>query len=139
MGIVKGACPATEEPLYESAIARDGESNTTSPGELPDGDYAFFATAFDASGAVVARACTMVTLPTEEAIELQLLGNDTCVSQEQDGGICADVMGFVDADGYKCMDWKGYDCTRAKEEDGYTDAEEASLIENCAKTCGTCP
>ncbi|MCU0660756.1 MAG: hypothetical protein MUC50_00335 [Myxococcota bacterium] len=55
-----------------------------------------------------------------------------------DPGTCADKTGFVDAGGYKCTDWVGYDCTRASEDDGYTAAQEASLLANCKKSCNQC-
>jgi LasA protease len=46
---------------------------------------------------------------------------------------------FKDAYGYSCFEWQGYDCTRAQEDDGYTAAQETSLVKNCPLTCRVCP
>ncbi|MCU0665442.1 MAG: hypothetical protein MUC50_24350, partial [Myxococcota bacterium] len=51
---------------------------------------------------------------------------------------CADNTSFVDAQGYKCSGWVGYDCTRAAEEYGYTAAQETQILQNCKKTCNQC-
>jgi hypothetical protein len=53
-------------------------------------------------------------------------------------GTCTDNASFVDAQGYKCSGWVGYDCTRASEDYGYTAAQEAAILANCKKTCNQC-
>jgi len=53
------------------------------------------------------------------------------------GGGCTDTAGFVDAQGYRCSAWVGYDCTTA-ERWGYTQTQESNLVANCRATCGKC-
>jgi LasA protease len=50
-----------------------------------------------------------------------------------------DTPNFKDAQGYTCSEWQGYDCTRAQEEEGYTAAQETSILANCSMSCGVCP
>ncbi len=50
-----------------------------------------------------------------------------------------DLAGFRDAQGYFCADWKGYDCTLAAEQYGYTSTQETSIVNSCALSCGMCP
>jgi V8-like Glu-specific endopeptidase len=50
---------------------------------------------------------------------------------------CADKTNFVDAHGFRCSDWVGYDCTAA-EQWNYTQAQENDLIANCRATCNQC-
>ncbi len=68
-------------------------------------------------------------------------GSETAASCPADcstGPVCADVSGFVDAQGYRCSDWVGYDCARASEDWGYTQAQETAILTNCKATCGQC-
>ncbi len=49
-----------------------------------------------------------------------------------------DNANFVDAGGYKCTAWLDYDCKRAVEDEGYTQAQENALLSNCSLSCGVC-
>jgi LasA protease len=75
-------------------------------------------------------------------------GGDQCPSdpKKTQPGDCGcgklepfDVPGFKDAQGYACSDWKGFDCTRAQEDDGYTSAQETKILASCSLSCGVCP
>merc|ERR1711920_106150 len=48
---------------------------------------------------------------------------------------CSDSAYAIDQKGYKCHHWVGYDCRRAAEDWGYTQAGENYLRQNCAFTC----
>jgi len=51
---------------------------------------------------------------------------------------CTDDPQFVDAQGYMCLDWTGYDCDQAAESWDYTPDQENEIKANCSKTCGLC-
>ena len=51
---------------------------------------------------------------------------------------CADLAGYTDAQGYACSDWVGYDCDRAAEDWGYSQAEEENMRDSCKQSCGLC-
>ena len=72
-----------------------------------------------------------------EAQEADLIKN--CPESCELCGECSDTLDYVDADGYSCEDWVGYDCFGAIEEWGYSAAEEADLIRNCPESCELCP
>ena len=55
-----------------------------------------------------------------------------------DPGTCTDTAGFVDAQGYACSDWVGYDCNRAQEDWNYTAVQETAIKNNCKKSCSLC-
>ncbi len=76
--ISKGDCSASSAPVYEVASVREGASVEAVPGEFAPGPYAFHASALDASGKEIARACVQVVLPNEEPIELVLYGEAAC-------------------------------------------------------------
>lgn len=148
VGIASGECPVVSVPLYQVSVERGGALVAGAPGDLPAGDYAFFAIAQDAAGRKVAEACTVVSLPASEGVDLELAGQTECIDPHanDDGGVLSgecgepyDLMGYRDAKGFSCRDWRDYDCTRAHEEWEYSPAEEDDILTNCSKTCGVCP
>lgn len=75
-------------------------------------------------------------------------GGDQCPSdpKKTQPGTCGcgkiepfDVANFYDGQGYSCSGWKGYNCTRAQEDYGYTAAQETQILANCSQSCGVCP
>jgi len=54
------------------------------------------------------------------------------------GNACSDKSGYKDVKGYKCSDWKGYNCDDAHDWYWYSLNDEYDLLKNCPKTCGTC-
>lgn len=61
-----------------------------------------------------------------------------CVEVMCSSSSCHDDSGFRDEKGYRCHAWKGFDCARAVERWGYTQAGEDDVIANCPKTCNGC-
>jgi len=51
---------------------------------------------------------------------------------------CADNETFTDEWGMPCSTWRGWDCSRAVENWGYTLQGGASLLANCQASCGEC-
>lgn len=51
---------------------------------------------------------------------------------------CVDDGSFVDAYGYDCDDWDGYNCYNARETWGYSQSEEDDVLDGCPLTCGVC-
>jgi len=74
--------------------------------------------------------------------DLVCAGGETAASCPTDcgstGGGCTDVSGFVDAQGYRCSAWVGYNCRRAVEDYNYTQAQENAILANCRASCGEC-
>ncbi len=73
---------------------------------------------------------------------------DSCPSDpyKSQPGLCGcgvvdpvDTERYLDAQGYTCADWRGYDCTQAAALYGYTAAEEMSILGNCGSSCKICP
>lgn len=147
VGIAAGECPVVGVPLYQVAVERGDALVAGAPGNLPAGDYAFFAVAHDAAGRKVAEACTVVALPAAEGVDLELSGSTECIDSNADDagspsagcGEPYDVTGYRDAKGFSCRDWKDYDCTRAQEEWKYSAGQEEDILANCSNTCGVCP
>ena len=52
---------------------------------------------------------------------------------------CQDNENFLDELGYFCDTWVGDDCTRAIEDWGYTAKGQESVLQQCRRSCGTCP
>lgn len=69
--------------------------------------------------------------------------NDDEVDDDGDDGgndngfDCTDNPDYVDAQGYSCLDWIGYECDRATDW-GYTAQEESEIKSNCARACKLC-
>lgn len=68
-----------------------------------------------------------------------LLASDGDIDDgDDDDDECRDTPGYRDAQGYRCDEWVGYDCTRAVEDWGYSQAQEDDIIENCPVSCDLC-
>ena len=52
-------------------------------------------------------------------------------------GECVDSAGFIDARGYRCTDWVGYNCDTA-ESHGYSFADAQAIVSMCPATCNRC-
>jgi hypothetical protein len=52
--------------------------------------------------------------------------------------VCDDNGAFIDAQGYRCSEWLGYDCAKAVLYYGYTEAQEVQIKDNCKKSCNLC-
>ncbi len=64
----------------------------------------------------------------------QRSGPDYCVPPRG----CVDDASFVDAQGYDCDGWDGYDCDDATARYGYSQREEDAIVASCPRTCGVC-
>jgi hypothetical protein len=53
-------------------------------------------------------------------------------------GMCRDSLSFEDENGDKCRAWRGYDCSLAHVEFGFSPQNEQSLLTNCPFSCGNC-
>ncbi len=93
------------------------------------------------------KKCTSATV-LNSGISSPPTGGDQCPSdpKKTQPGICGcgkierfDVASFKDSQGYTCSDWKGYNCTRAQEDYGYTAEQETKILASCSQSCGVCP
>lgn len=60
-----------------------------------------------------------------------------CDKSESSCGFCLDTPDYVDPQGYKCKDWKDYDCNNV-EQYGYSKNQGAEIRYYCTKSCGLC-
>jgi len=71
---------------------------------------------------------------------------DTSRGNELEGGrklnanqTCLDDQAFVDADGYTCLGWVGYNCTITNFVFyGYTGVQGQDIIDECPVSCNVC-
>ena len=61
----------------------------------------------------------------------------SCSGESGSSGECKDDSTFVDAQGFACTAWLGYDCADSAEW-GYGAEEEATIFAACPVTCGNC-
>lgn len=54
------------------------------------------------------------------------------------GADCTDKGGWLDALGYACIQWRGYDCSSAVETYGYFSQDQADVMRHCPLSCGLC-
>jgi len=82
-----GDCTALGALVYGATVRRGGMGAASAPEDLPAGTYAFYATAYDAAGAVTTETCRDVELPSEQAVELVLGSQVVCgFESDSDGG-----------------------------------------------------
>ena len=60
------------------------------------------------------------------------------------GAACVDNPHFVDAIGYRCVKWRGYECTmqvakKFSRNNAYAPADICALQQKCPAACGLCP
>ncbi len=95
--IARGQCPAGSDVVYETTVSRSEPIPMHAPDNLAPGEYALSGVAYDASGNVVAEGCSNTMLPTQEPIDLLLLGagNTPCLQPppggDDGGGVSANT------------------------------------------------
>jgi hypothetical protein len=63
---------------------------------------------------------------------------ELCPAGSDPEPVCADTQSFADEQGCDCADWVGYDCERAVEDWGSSQAGENAITASCLDSCGVC-
>ena len=97
------------------------------------------------SGTVLVAQVTVSDSSSSVVLNAQGASADGGNDWQQEGivfyfaaGTCTDDDSFVDAQGYDCDGWFGYDCADSLSW-GFTAEEEAAIFSACPATCGICP